>query len=104
MAYQDACRYEESIKAFKRLVEMEPEITGLKVLLGRACAKAGYFGEAVKAYTDAIRMDFNHVGAHRQLGEIYLRTGNMDLAMEEYEILKTLDEQAADELLVLIEE
>jgi hypothetical protein len=42
--------------------------------------------------------------AHYRLAKTYLKMGDKDLALEEYEILKTLDKELANELLCLIEE
>ena len=42
--------------------------------------------------------------AHYFLAKAYLKMGNKDLALEEYEILKTLDEELANELLVLLQQ
>jgi len=46
----------------------------------------------------------HYAEVYYNLGETYLKLGNKDLALEQYEILKTLDEELANELLVLIEE
>ena len=104
--YQGFCRNEDSIKprTRTRIIEMEPDIVVLNVLLGRACVKAGHPEEAIVAYKHAISTHIDYAEAHRELGEIYLRTGNTDFALEEYEILKTLDEELADELLALLQE
>ena len=55
------------------------------------------------AYRHAVSLDPNNGQARCRLGKAYLKMGNKDLALEEYEVVKTLDEELADALYELID-
>ncbi len=58
-------------------------------------------GEALQAVSQAGEPAAQ---TYYNLGEICVKMGNKDLALEKYEILETLDEELADELLGLTQE
>jgi tetratricopeptide (TPR) repeat protein len=54
--------------------------------------------EAVRAYTLAIRANPRMAAAHYNLGLTYFNQGRRKLALDQYEILKGLDSDSANEL------
>lgn len=92
-------RYEEAADAIKKIVD---DACMLFVLLGHSCCDSGQYKEAVEAYKQAIQINPNKGVIHYLLAETYLKMGDKDLALEQYEILKTLDEELASELYELI--
>ena len=70
------------------------------------CSKQQVNGyeEAVKDYKKVVEVEPDRAQAYYNLGKAYLKIGDKDLALEEYEILKTLDEELANELIDFIEE
>jgi tetratricopeptide (TPR) repeat protein len=55
--------------------------------------------EAIDAFKMAIIIKPDYAEAHYGLGKTYVQIGNRDSALEQYKILKTLDEKLANELL-----
>ena len=103
--YIEQERYEEAAEAIKQLVKLEPnDACKLFALLGLSYCDSGHYEEAVEAYKQAIEIDPDMGPAHYFLAEVYLKMGNKDLALKEYEVLKTLEEELASELLVLLQQ
>jgi cytochrome c-type biogenesis protein CcmH/NrfG len=88
-------RYEEAADAIKKIVD---DACLLFVLLGHSCCDSGQYKEAVEAYKQAIQINPNKGVTHYLLAETYVKMGDKDLALEQYEILKTIDEDLANEL------
>ena len=57
------------------------------------------YKESKEAYQQAIRLKPDFAEAHYGLGRTYLMLGDRDGALEEYNVLKTLDPKSAEELL-----
>lgn len=94
-------RYEEAVDAIRKIVD---DACVLFVLIGHSCCDSGQYKKAVEAYKQAIQINPNKGVTHYLLAKTYLKIGNKDLALEEYEIIKTLDEELASELNELINE
>ena len=60
--------------------------------------KLGLYDDAIEAYKQAIRIDPDHVNAYYCLGFSYFEIGDKSSALNEYEILKKLDINLANEL------
>jgi hypothetical protein len=54
------------------------------------------------AFQDATKSNMNHAGAHFGLGIAYLLESRKDKALEQHQILKGLDEEAAGQFYALI--
>jgi Flp pilus assembly protein TadD len=72
--------------------------------LGDVHANAGDHESAILAYQKAVSLDPGNKKARSGLGKAYLETGKKPLASLEYEALRELDEELADELLALMSE
>ena len=72
--------------------------------MGSAYGNLGRYEEAVMAFKVAILLKPDLVGAHYNLGLAYLRIGNREGAVKEYNIIKGLHGDTANELLGLINE
>jgi tetratricopeptide (TPR) repeat protein len=100
--YMDSGSYGDAVKALKQLVKTEPNNAHAHSMLGDACWNCDRYEEAIAAYKQAMRLHVNDPHVHYQIGLVYLEMGDKDSALEEYEILKNIDEESANELLALI--
>ena len=64
--------------------------------------KLGDSTTEISSYKEAIRIDPDFVPAHYNLGYALFQKGDKSAALDEYKILKDLDQDAADKLFNLI--
>ena len=102
--YMDSGSYEEAIEALRQVVRVEPGDSYAHSMLGDAYWNCGRYEEAMAAYKQAMKLHVDNPHVHYQIALAYLKMGDKDSALEEYEILKSLDEELANELLGLIHE
>src|ERR1700730_16801306 len=67
-------------------------------LLGYSLRNLGEYGEAKTYYAKALDFDPSHKGAHEYLGELYLKTGEMDKAKAMLAKLEKLCPTGCEEL------
>jgi len=113
LAYEKLGRYTEAIAAFKQCIRIKPDDAVAYYNLGFVYFNLGFlyqnnrqyfYSEAGEAFKQAIRIKADDVDAHYGLGCIYLLLGDRGSALREYKILKTLNEDKANQLFNLIYE
>ena len=72
--------------------------------LGVAYSTLGRNQDAVAAYQQVIRLKPTEARAHLALAAVYLMLGDRESALEEYTILKTLDQNLANDLFRFMEQ
>jgi tetratricopeptide (TPR) repeat protein len=72
--------------------------------VGTAYCEVGRYDLAIKACNQSVSKNPDLPDAHLALGLAYLKQGDKNSALREYDALKTLDKETADELLTLIQE
>src|SRR6266571_721923 len=102
VAYGKLGRWQEAVAAFQQAIHLKPDFAEAHSNLGAAYGHLGRPREAVAAYQQAIRLKPDYADAHLNLGVAYLILGDRDLALEEYKILRTLDQNLADDLFSFI--
>jgi tetratricopeptide (TPR) repeat protein len=102
--YMDLGAYERAVKALREVVRIEPNDGPAYSMLGDAYWNCGHYEKAMLAYRRAMKLQVNNPMTHYQMAKAYLKMGDKDSALEEYEILKGLDEKLANELLTLLRE
>jgi tetratricopeptide (TPR) repeat protein len=88
----------------QQAIKLDPDNAGAHRFLGRAYLKAGKFKEAIESFKQALRIDPDHAEAHFYLGCVYFIMEDRGSALEEYNILKDLDGEMANNLFKLIYE
>ena len=71
--------------------------------LGFTLRKTGKFKEAEKYYLAGLKIKPNHNGINEYLGELYVKTGRMDLAKERLAVLESCNCEEYGELKEVIE-
>jgi tetratricopeptide (TPR) repeat protein len=98
--YMDSGSYEKAVEVQRQVVKIDPNDACAHSMLGDAYWNSGRYGEAMVAYKQAMKLHVNDPHVHYQIALAYLKMGDKDSALEEYEILKSMDEEKlANELL-----
>jgi len=98
IAYLFLNEYTAATEAFKQAIRINPDSEISYFNLGNAYLSLQKYTEAKKAFKQAININPNEAIFHALLGITYLKLNERGLALTEYEILKELDLQLAEEL------
>ena len=90
--------YAGEVEDAKEEVRKSPDDALVHNGLGLAYYKSGKYKEAIESFKQAIRIDHDYAGARFSLGFTYVNINDRDSALEQYEILKSLDTERAKEL------
>jgi protein O-mannosyl-transferase len=99
VVYGKLGRWPEAMDIYKQTIKIEPDYAEAHYNLGNAYQKFGRYSEAINAYKQAIRIKPDLAEAHNNLGYVYLATGERNSALAEYNILKSLNAELANNLL-----
>jgi tetratricopeptide (TPR) repeat protein len=102
--YMDSGSNDKAIEASRQVVRIDPNDAYAHSMLGDAYWNCGRYGEAIAAYKQAMKLHVDDPHVRYQIALAYLKMGDKDSAMEEYELLKDMDEKLANELLGHINE
>ena len=91
-------RWSEAAGSFKQAIRVKPYFAEAHWLLGITYTSAGRHSEAITAHKTAIRIKPDDAWMYYGLGISYLMAEDRKSALEQYKILKDLDESLADEL------
>ncbi len=100
-AYFKQKRYNESLAAFEQLKTYKPDAKTYNYL-GENYFELGKTQESVDAFNNAVSYNSNFDKARFNLGRAYLKLGDRDNAMVQYEILRSTKSDWADRLFVLL--
>lgn len=91
-------RTEEALELFNKAKAIKPDSGGVYTCIGTVYGMLERYQESVEALKQAIRLEPDDCDARRNLFITYLKMGRKDAAREEYNILKNLDPDLANEL------
>ena len=94
------------IESYKQAVKIDPDYAEAHFNLGDTYDETGKYEEAIESYKQAVRINPDYAEAHYYLGVAYIDLNDeeelneklRDSALEQYEILKSLDPERANEL------
>lgn len=87
--------YVQAARNFSRVLSVTPKAANVHYLMGMAKAGSGDWKAAVKSYAKAVKFDDAMIVAHRELGVALAKTGEMDKAKAELDLLKARDTACA---------
>jgi len=102
IAYSRLEIWEEALASFTRAAEIDPDYAEAYLGIGIAFSMLGWDKVALQALKKAIRIKPKYAQAHYALGLSYLKLGDKTSAKKELGILKSLDQNLADELIRMI--
>jgi tetratricopeptide (TPR) repeat protein len=97
-AYVKLGRGIEAIDAYKQAIKIRPDLAEAHNNLGRMFANNDRWPEAIDAYKQAIKIKPDLAEAYYNLGLAYLAIGDKNSALAQYNILKSMNSQFADNL------
>ena len=95
-------RVEDEIEPCKKAIYLAPNSSDAYIILSSAYDKLKRFTEALEIYKQAEKIAPQNPQVRYGLGFFYLKTGDPNSALRQYEILKQLDPPSADKLRTLI--
>jgi tetratricopeptide (TPR) repeat protein len=98
-AYYALGRYPEAINVFGQVIKIKPDYAEAHYNLGMTYSALGRWPQAIDAYKQTIKLKPDLAVAHANLGVAYLVIGDKNSAMAEYNILKSLNSELANNLL-----
>lgn len=82
--------YQRGLGSLQKVVQADPRNADAWNYLGFSQRNLQHFDESLAAYQKALAINPNHRGANEYLGELYLRTGNLELAREQLARVRSL--------------
>ena len=98
VVYGNLGRGIDSIDAYKQAIKFKPDYAMAYYNLGLACGNLHRWSEAMDALKQAVKIKPDLAEGYYNLGYVYLVTGDKKSALAEYNILKSLNPQSADDL------
>ena len=95
--------YSKALVKFKDAYKTDRNNPDILNYLGFTLRKTGNFEEAEKFYLAGLKIKPNHNGINEYLGELYVKTGRLDLAKERLAILQNCNCKEYQELKEVIE-
>ena len=96
-------RYKKALDYLIKSNEKKPNQPDTLNYLGFALRKLGNFKEAEKYYLIGLNIKPDHPGINEYLGELYIQTDRMNLAIKRLDVLKNCNCDEYEELKELIE-
>jgi hypothetical protein len=93
-----SAHWKDTFHLFRHAIDVDPENYLAHYNLGVALAKGNDFGQAERAYLDALRIVPDWELARYQLGLLYLDYGHAALAVKEYRALQSISPGHAERL------
>ena len=97
-AYNGMKKYNEAADALKQAAAIEPNNAAAHFNLGLALYNGGRFSEAIEAYQAVLKLRPQLAAAHYNLGLSYVAINDKQAARRQYEILKPLNANMAEQL------
>jgi len=96
-------KYEKAFKLLVKSNKKNPNKADTLNYLGFTSRKLGDFENGEKYYLEGLAIDPKHNGINEYLGELYVSTNRLDLAVERLEVLKGCGCEEYDELKAIID-
>jgi tetratricopeptide (TPR) repeat protein len=99
VTYYALGRYTEAMEAYKQAIKIRPDLAMAYNNLGNTYYALGRYTEAIDAFKQSIKIKPDDAEAYNNLGVAYLAIGDKNSALAEYNILKSLNAEMANNLL-----
>jgi Tfp pilus assembly protein PilF len=101
-SYSSWGKHKQAIKAYEKAIELDASQKEALMGMGLSYGNMKEYAEAIVPLKQLVAIDPSNALAHFYLGVSYEALRSMNMAWEEYKILKTLDKELADKLYHII--
>ncbi len=101
-SYSSWGKHKQAVKAYEKALELDASQKEALMGMGMSYGNMNKYGEAIVSLKHLVEIDPSNALAHFYLGVSYEALRSMNMAWEEYKILKTLDKELADKLYHII--
>jgi tetratricopeptide (TPR) repeat protein len=101
-SYRGWGKHKQAIKAYEKALEQDASQKEALMGMGMSYGNMRKYGEAIVPLKHLVEIEPSNALAHFYLGVSYEAMRSMNMAWEEYKILKTLDKELADKLYHII--
>ena len=98
-SYFGSGRKQEALDEYELTIKLSPKDPSSYHNIGNTYASMGRFDEAIRNYKRAIALKNDYVPSHFMLGRAFFKNGDKASAIEQYNVLKSLEPNAAKLLL-----
>ncbi len=98
-SYSNSGRKQEALDEYELVIKLIPKDPSGYHNIGNTYADMGRFDEAIQSYKRAIALKSDYIPSHFMLGRAFFKKGDKASAIEQYNVLKSLDPNAAKALL-----
>jgi superkiller protein 3 len=98
LSYERLGEYKDSIKSLNKAITLSPDDANAYYALGYVYYQKKKYKKAVEAFEHSARLKPDNPFTYSKLGHTYLAWGKVERAREQYQVLKTLNSELADEL------
>ena len=98
ISYERLGKYKDAIKNLKEAIKLSPDDANAYYALGYVYYQKKKNKQAVEAFEHAARLKPDNPFTHSKLGYAYLAWGKVERARGQYQVLKSLNSDLADEL------
>ena len=95
-------KHKQAVKAYEKALELDASQKEALMGMGLSYGNMKKYGEAIVPLKHLVEIEPSNALAHFYLGVSYEALRSMNMAWEEYKILKTLDKELADKLYHII--
>lgn len=97
-AYGRQGDHQKEIETYTEAIRIQPDYAPAYLALGLCYVSIGRYEDAIGAFKQCVRIKPDHAEAHLNLGIAYSVMEDKAAALQQYQILKTLDIEQANEL------
>jgi len=98
-SYSNLGRKQEALDEYELTIKLSPKEPSAYHNIANTYADMGRFDEAIQSYKRAIALKSDYIPSHFMLGRAFFKKGDKASAIEQYNVLKSLDPNAAKALL-----
>jgi len=102
LAYGKLGDHQKELESYKEAVRLKPDFAEVHFNLGFLYKDLGDSQQAMESFRDALLFKPDYIKARCHIAVLYAEMGDRENALQEYELVKKLDKNSAEELYLLI--